>query len=52
MAQEAYFVAQQIYTGTALFGIVLFGDLAANLAHTIVLAGWAEHSATRLPHSC
>jgi hypothetical protein len=37
MAQAAYFVAQQIYTGWALFGIVLFGALAANLAHTIVL---------------
>jgi len=28
---------QQIYAGWALFGIVLFGALAANLAHTIVL---------------
>ena len=37
MAQTAYFVAQQIYTGWALFGIVLFGALAANLAHAIVL---------------
>src|SRR5262249_25261152 len=37
MAQAAYFVAQQIYTGWALFGIVLFGALAANLAYTIVL---------------
>jgi hypothetical protein len=37
MAQAAYFVAQQIYTGWALFGIFLFGALAANLAHTIVL---------------
>ena len=37
MAQAAYFVAQQIYAGWALFGIVLFGALAANLAHTIVL---------------
>jgi hypothetical protein len=35
MAQEAYFIAQQIYAGWALFGIVLFGALAANLAHTI-----------------
>ena len=34
MAQAAYFVAQQIYAGWALFGIVLF---VANLAHTIVL---------------
>jgi hypothetical protein len=37
MAQAAYFIAQQIYAGCALFGIVLFGALAANLAHTIVL---------------
>ncbi len=29
--------AQQIYAGWALFGIVLFGALAANLPHTIVL---------------
>jgi hypothetical protein len=37
MAQAAYFVAQQIYAGWALFGIVLFGALVANLAHAIVL---------------
>src|SRR6266436_9465269 len=37
MAQAAYFIAQKIYAGWALFGIVLFGALAANLAHTIVL---------------
>src|SRR6266404_3503260 len=37
MAQAAYFVAQQIYAGWALFGIVLFGALAANLTHAIVL---------------
>ena len=37
MVQDAYFVAQQIYAGWALFGIVLFGALLANLAHTIVL---------------
>jgi hypothetical protein len=37
MAQAAYFVAQQIYAGWALFGIVVFGALAANLARTIVL---------------
>jgi hypothetical protein len=37
MAQAAYFVAQQIYAGWALFGIVLFGALIANLAHAIVL---------------
>ena len=37
MAQAAYFVAQQIYAGWALFGIVLFGALVANLAHAVVL---------------
>jgi len=37
MAQEAYFIAQQIYAGWALFGIVLFGALAANLAHAMLL---------------
>ena len=37
MAQAAYFVAQQIYAGWALFGVVLFGALATNLVHTIVL---------------
>ena len=67
MAEAAYFVAQlpsgarsalrpcresQIYTGWALFGIVLLGALAANLAHTVVLPGWADHSATRSPHFC
>ena len=31
MAQAAYFIAQQIYAGWALFGIVLFGALAAHL---------------------
>jgi hypothetical protein len=37
LAQEAYFIVQNIYRGWALFGIVLFGALAANLALTIVL---------------
>jgi hypothetical protein len=37
MAQESYFIAQQIYAGWALFGIVLFGALGANLALTIML---------------
>jgi hypothetical protein len=37
MTQAAYFIAQQIYAGWALFGIVLCGALAANLAHVIVL---------------
>jgi hypothetical protein len=35
LAEEAYFVVQSIYRGWALFGIVLFGALAANLALTI-----------------
>ena len=52
MAQAAYFIAQQIYAGWALFGIVLFGALATNLAHTIVLCRLADHSATRSPHFC
>ena len=37
MVQAAYFIAQQIYAGWALFGIVLFSALVANLAHVIVL---------------
>jgi hypothetical protein len=37
LAQEPYFVVQSIYRGWALFGIVLFGALAANLWLTIVL---------------
>jgi hypothetical protein len=37
MAQAAYFVAQQIYAGWALFGIVLFGALVGKLAHAIML---------------
>ena len=32
MTQAAYFVAQQVYAGWALFGFVLFGALGANLA--------------------
>jgi hypothetical protein len=34
--QEAYFIVQSIYRGWALFGIALFGALAANLAAAIV----------------
>jgi hypothetical protein len=37
LAQEEYFVVQSIYRGWALFGIILFAALAANLALTIVL---------------
>ena len=36
-AEEAYFVVQGIYRGWALFGIVLFGALAANLALTFLV---------------
>ena len=32
LEQESYFIVQNIYRGWALFGIVLFGALAANLA--------------------
>src|ERR1700720_4478011 len=37
MAQAAYFVAQQIYAGSVLFGIIMSRALVANLAHAIVL---------------
>jgi hypothetical protein len=37
LAEEAYFVVQSIYRGWALFGIVLFGALAANLALAIIV---------------
>jgi hypothetical protein len=39
MDQGAYFTAQQIYAGWALFGVVLFGALALNLLLTILLRG-------------
>ena len=32
LEQESYFIVQNIYRGWALFGIVLFGALTANLA--------------------
>jgi hypothetical protein len=35
--QQAYFTVQGIYRGWALFGIVLFGALFANLALTLLL---------------
>jgi hypothetical protein len=35
--QEAYFLVQSIYAGWALFGIALFGALAANLALAIMV---------------
>jgi uncharacterized membrane protein len=37
--QEPYFIVQSIYRGWALFGIVLFGALAANLVHAIMVRG-------------
>lgn len=37
MDQQQYFLAQQVYRGWALFGIVLFGALLANLWLAIVL---------------
>jgi hypothetical protein len=39
MDQGAYFTAQQIYAGWALFGIALFGALALNLVLAILLRG-------------
>ena len=37
LAEDAYFVVQNIYRGWALFGIVLFGALAVNLALAIMV---------------
>lgn len=37
LGQEAYFIVQNIYRGWALFGIVLFGALGANLALTLMV---------------
>jgi hypothetical protein len=37
LAQEPYFIVQNIYRGWALFGIVLFPALAANLAVAAML---------------
>jgi hypothetical protein len=39
LGQEHYFVVQSIYRGWALFGIVLFGALAANFALVWMLRG-------------
>lgn len=39
LAETDYFIVQSIYRGWALFGIVLFGALAANLALTMSLRG-------------
>jgi hypothetical protein len=37
LPQEQYFVVQGIYRGWALFGLVLFGALAANLTLAVML---------------
>ena len=37
LAQDDYFVVQNIYRGWALFGIVLFGALAADLAVAVMV---------------
>jgi hypothetical protein len=39
LAQEHYFIAQSLYRGWALFGIILISALAANVALSIVLHG-------------
>jgi hypothetical protein len=39
LAQDQYFVVQNIYRGWALIGIVLFGTLIANLVLAILLRG-------------
>jgi hypothetical protein len=39
MSEEAYFTAQQIYAGWALFGIALFGALILNLVHAVMVRG-------------
>jgi len=42
MERDAYFVAQQVYAGWALFGIPLIGALLANLALALSLRGARE----------
>jgi hypothetical protein len=39
LGQEAYFLAQSLYRGWALFGILLISALAANIALSIILRG-------------
>jgi hypothetical protein len=39
LAQEQYFIVQNIYRGWALFGIVLIGALLANLVLVVMLRG-------------
>lgn len=43
MPREAYFIAQSVYQGWALLGVVLFGALAANLA--LAVAAWLRGGA-------
>ncbi|MBX6425313.1 MAG: DUF1772 domain-containing protein [Variibacter sp.] len=47
MPQDAYFVAQSLYRGWALFGFVLIGALTADLALTI--ATWRRGEPYGLP---
>ena len=44
LAQQDYFVAQSLYSGWALFGIVLISALAANIALSIALHGQGMNS--------
>jgi uncharacterized membrane protein YciS (DUF1049 family) len=39
LAQDDYLVAQSLYRGWSLFGVVLIGSLAANAALAILLRG-------------
>jgi hypothetical protein len=48
LPRDAYFVAQRLYRGWALFGFVLFGALAANLALAAALRRRRARAAARL----
>lgn len=48
LPRDAYFVAQGLYRGWALFGVVLFGALAANLGLAAALRRRRAHGAARL----
>ena len=53
LERDAYFTVQQIYRGWALFGIALFGALAANLALGVALwrrslSAWPAFAAAAL----
>ena len=39
LAQNDYFIVQNIYRGWALFGVVLFGALLSNLALAVAMRG-------------